>query len=110
LGRYPDVRCARSWLVENVPGVGPKQASMFLRNAVASYELAVIDRHVLHYMSAIELYTATASDTSTINSYERCEHLLGRHAESLGHEVGLLDWAIWIVMRTASRIDPRWAS
>jgi N-glycosylase/DNA lyase len=110
LDRYVDVRCARSWLVANVPGVGPKQASMFLRNAARSYDLAVLDRHVLHYMRTIGLYTVTNSDVTTISRYERCEAQLRRHAESLGHAVGLLDWAIWIVMRTASRIDRRWVS
>jgi N-glycosylase/DNA lyase len=110
LGRYPDVRCARSWLVANVPGLGPKQASMFLRNATGAYDLAVLDRHVLHYMRTIELCEVTKSDVTTMSRYERCETQLRRHAESLGHEVGLLDWAIWIVMRTASRIDRRWLS
>lgn len=110
LDRYPDMRCARSWLVANVPGVGPKQASMFLRNAAGSYDLAILDRHVLHYMRTIELCEVTNSDVSTIGRYERCETQLRRHAESLGHAVGLLDWAIWIVMRTASRIDRRWVS
>jgi N-glycosylase/DNA lyase len=110
LGRYPDMRCARSWLVANVPGVGPKQASMFLRNAAGSYDLAVLDRHVLHYMRTIELCTITNSDVTTISRYERCEAQLRRHAEFLGHAVGLLDWAIWIVMRTASRIDRQWVS
>ena len=110
LVRYPDVRCARSWLVANVPGVGPKQASMFLRYAAGSYDLAVLDRHVLHYMRTIKLCSVTNSDVTTISKYERYETQLRRHAESLGHAVGLLDWAIWIVMRTASRIDRRWVS
>jgi N-glycosylase/DNA lyase len=110
LGRYQDMRCARSWLVMNVPGVGPKQASMFLRNAAGSYDLAVLDRHVIHYMRTVKLCTVLSSDVATITRYERCETQLRKHAESLGYAVGLLDWAIWIVMRTASRIDRKWLS
>jgi len=110
LDRYPDRQRARSWLVANIPGVGPKQASMFLRNAVGSYDLAILDRHVLRYMRAIELCTIPNSSVTTIRQYERYEAQLQRHATTLGHAVGVLDWAIWIVMRTASRIDRRWVS
>jgi N-glycosylase/DNA lyase len=110
LTRNSDARLARSWLVENVPGVGPKQASMFLRNVAGSFDLAILDRHVLHYMRTVNLCSVEAFQVTTIGRYERYEIQLQRHAESLGHAVGLLDWAIWIVMRTASRIDRRWAS
>jgi N-glycosylase/DNA lyase len=110
LSRNSDARLARCWLVAHVPGVGPKQASMFLRNAVGSFDLAILDRHVLHYMRAVKLCSVEALHVTTISSYERYELQLQRHAESLGHAVGLLDWAIWIVMRTASRIDRRWVS
>jgi N-glycosylase/DNA lyase len=110
LGTYTDVRFARSWLVANLPGVGPKQASMFLRNATGAYDLAVLDRHVLNYMRVIELCEVTTSDVATIKRYELCETQLRRHADSLGHEVGMLDWAIWIVMRVASGINARWES
>jgi N-glycosylase/DNA lyase len=110
LSRNSDARLARSWLVAHMPGVGPKQASMFLRNAVGSFDLAILDRHVLHYMRTVKLCSVEALHVTTISRYERYEIQLQRHAQSLGHPVGLLDWAIWIVMRTASRIDRRWVS
>ena len=108
IGRCTDARGARLWLVARVPGVGPKQASMFLRNALGSYDLAVLDRHVLKYMRTMKLCGTTHLDVSTIGAYEACEAKLRHHAESLGHPVGVLDWAIWIVMRAASGIDRRW--
>lgn len=110
LSRHSDPRITRSWLVANVPGVGPKQASMFLRNAAGSLDLAILDRHVLQYMRAVNLCKVQAWQVSTISRYERYEVELQRHAESFGHAVGLLDWAIWIVMRAASRIDRQWLS
>jgi N-glycosylase/DNA lyase len=110
LSRNPDVRLARSWLVEHVPGVGPKQASMFLRNAAGALDLAILDRHVLHYMSALNLCSDATLEVTTMSRYELYEIQLRRHAQSLGHAVGLLDFAIWIVMRAASRIDHRWVS
>lgn len=110
LNHHTDARCGRAWLVAHAPGVGPKQASMFLRNAAGSFDLAILDRHVLQYMQTIQLCPAPSSNLTTISKYEQCETRLCRHAESMGYEVGLLDWAIWIVMRTASRINQGWAS
>lgn len=93
--------CARTWFVSNVSGIGPKQASMFLRNTGISYELAVLDRHVLGYMAEIGLYSGTARGISALPQYRKHEAKLISHADDLGFAVGLLDWAIWIVMRVA---------
>jgi N-glycosylase/DNA lyase len=105
LRRHDDPRRARAWMVAHISGVGPKQASMFLRNAGASYDLAVIDRHVLRYMQVIKLCKKSESDVATIYKYENREMQLRHYAESVGYPMGLLDWAIWIVMRVASRIE-----
>ena len=40
----------RQWMVEDLPGFGPKQASMFLRNVGLSYDLAILDRHTVQFM------------------------------------------------------------
>jgi N-glycosylase/DNA lyase len=101
---HPDARCARTWLVQHLPGIGPKQASMFLRNAYGSYDLAILDRHVLRYMETMNLSSQMISNVSSICKYERLEMRLREHADTLGYAVGLLDWAIWIVMKTASGI------
>lgn len=94
---------ARTWFVEHVPGIGPKQASMFLRNAGVSYDLAILDRHVLNYMSTLGLYSGTKHFISGLKQYKRHEEVLREHAQELDCPVGLLDWAIWIVMRVANR-------
>ena len=94
---------ARSWFVKHVPGIGPKQASMFLRNAGVSYELAILDRHVLNYMSKLGMYSDDSYSISGLTKYRRHEQTLIEHARELDCPVGLLDWAIWIVMRVANR-------
>lgn len=38
---------AREWLVENIDGLGYKEASHFLRNIGLGEELAILDRHIL---------------------------------------------------------------
>jgi N-glycosylase/DNA lyase len=102
---YSDAPSARAWMVMHIQGVGPKQASMFLRNGASSYDLAIIDRHVLRYMQLMKLCGPSESDVATISKYERHEMHLRYYATAMGYPVGLLDWAIWIVMRVASRIE-----
>lgn len=99
LARFADAWEARRWLVDNVPGAGPKQASMFLRNVGLTYSLAILDRHVLKYMSALGLSDHAQPFVSGLPTYLRLEQTLREHATRIGYEVGLLDWAIWIVMR-----------
>lgn len=94
---------SRNWLVKNAAGMGPKQASMFLRNIGISYELAILDRHVLNYMSVLGIYSGSSNSISTLSQYCRHETILQEHAKGLDCSVGMLDWAIWIVMRVASQ-------
>ncbi|WP_027579792.1 hypothetical protein [Bradyrhizobium sp. Ai1a-2] len=98
---FDSAAAARSWFLQRAPGMGPKQASMFLRNIGYTYQLAVLDRHVLNYMAALKI--ETAEGPGGVKWYYRCEHSLSRHAEAIGYPVGLLDWAIWIVMRVARK-------
>lgn len=103
IGSFSDVNIARQWFVDKAPGFGPKQASMFLRNCGFTYDLAILDRHVLNYMSLIGIYNGRHLSISGMNQYGRHEKALKKHAQELNCPVGLLDWAIWIVMRVAAR-------
>lgn len=95
----------RLWLVENTLGMGPKQASMFLRNCGVSYDLAILDRHVLEFMTRMGLCSDTQSSISRMSAYHRREDTLRSYANNLGAAVGLMDWAIWIVMRMFNKSD-----
>lgn len=99
LNSFEEPLSARRWLVEYAPGIGPKQASMFLRNIGFSYDLAIIDRHVLSYMDAVNLLDGGNGSSYRLNDYLRQEKLLQDHANKIGTKIGFLDWAIWIVMR-----------
>ncbi len=110
MNAFGNATSARAWLVSNVSGIGPKQASMFLRNAGISYDLAVLDRHVLNYMALIGLYNGAERAIPKLSQYHRHENSLISHANGLGFAVGLLDWAIWIVMRVAGSRDTERAS
>ena len=94
---------ARQWLVDFASGLGPKQASMFLRNVGFSYELAVLDRHVLRYMELLGLLRQVRGSVHSMSGYLDSEAALRAHAEYAKCPVGILDWAIWIVMRVVTR-------
>jgi len=47
LAEFSGPFAAREWLVENVKGLGYKEASHFLRNIGRGEELAILDRHIL---------------------------------------------------------------
>lgn len=88
----------RADLVDRMPGLGPKQASMLLRNAGVSYDLAVVDAHVLRYAYALGLVDRESARLHSLSSYMLIECNLRRYAFFLGYPVGCLDLAIWITM------------
>jgi N-glycosylase/DNA lyase len=88
----------REWLVANCPGLGHKQASLFLRDIGYCRDLAIIDRHVVRYLEA----SGVASAPKTARQYLDAESKLRSHASSFGMPVGLLDQAAWFVGRAAT--------
>jgi N-glycosylase/DNA lyase len=93
-----DPKGLRIRLVSLISGLGLKQASMFLRNVGASYDLAILDTHVLNYVSLCGL-TSMQPRIGTLRSYERTEQSLIEYSGRLGYPVGYIDWAIWATMR-----------
>ncbi len=111
LAESGDPRRARARLIERAWGVGPKQASMFLRNIGFSLDLAVIDVHVLRYLAATSDWAVpSSSEVSSLKRYEMVEERFQQLAKALGTRPGYLDTAVWVVMRTLRREEPRWVS
>ncbi len=102
LEKYSEPSELRTTLVNLVPGLGMKQASMYLRNVSNSFELAVIDSHVLKYMNVLDLIRKVPSTISK-GQYLVKESMLTKYAGKFGYPVGCVDYAIWIVMRVASK-------
>jgi len=90
---------ARKSIIKIGKGVGPKQASMFLRNIGYSNNLAIIDSHVLRYMKLHNLLNENIKSISILKYYEMCEHQLKLIAYKYNCSLGIFDKAVWIVMR-----------
>ena len=95
----------RQSLIADIPGLGPKQASMFLRNVGTSYDLAILDTHVLRFMYMQALLPMVQPPyLGTITGYERAERVVIQYADKLGYPAGYLDWAIWATMKAAREL------
>lgn len=84
---------SRTWLVENVKGLGWKEASHFLRN-VGYFDLAIIDRHIL---SNLREHGVIPDDGKglTKRRYLDYERILLRIADDLDMTLGELDLYLW---------------
>jgi N-glycosylase/DNA lyase len=94
---------ARLWFVTHAPGLGPKQASMFLRNCRDANDLAIIDRHVLRYMELAGLTGSNPNGPTGYLRYVEDEIALRRHSRAKGYILGWFDYAVWVVMRLSTR-------
>jgi len=94
---------ARCNLVSTAIGIGPKQASLFLRNIGYANDLAILDNHVLRYIKWIRLISEHPIRVHSIKKYERVEKHFRQHAQQLGFSVAQFDIAVWVVTRVACR-------
>ncbi|MFQ6053861.1 MAG: N-glycosylase/DNA lyase [Candidatus Bathyarchaeia archaeon] len=85
---------ARAWLVENVKGMGWKEASHFLRN-VGYLDVAILDRHILSTMREHGLIEDGGRRGLTGRRYLEYEGRLRRVAMGLGMPLGEVDLYLW---------------
>jgi len=91
--KFSDVQRAREWLVENVDGIGWKEASHFLRN-VGFEDVAILDRHILALIREHGLIER-APKTLTRRRYLEIEEKLKELAEKVGLPLAELDLYMW---------------
>jgi len=82
----------REWLVENIKGVGYKEASHFLRN-IGFKNLAIIDFHIVDLLSGYNLMGKPKSLSK--RKYLEIEGLLRKIAEKVGVSLAELDLYLW---------------
>ena len=103
-----DGRGARRLLAAEVSGLGPKQASLFLRNIGYAKHVAVLDVHVLTYMNWVGLTDAPIKSVSTVREYETLEDMFIEHAYSFGSAPDRFDLAVWVVVKAAKKEAQSW--
>jgi len=93
-------KIARAKIVSFAVGIGPKQASLFLRNIGYARNLAILDSHILEYMSLVGLLPQLIQSVPTLNKYETIEQALYSYSGKFKTSMAYIDTAIWVVMRT----------
>ncbi|MEM4272457.1 MAG: N-glycosylase/DNA lyase [Candidatus Bilamarchaeaceae archaeon] len=86
-------RKAREWLVENVKGIGYKEASHFLRN-VGYKDVAILDRHILRILHRNGLIPRMPRSLDRI-TYLKYENLMRIIAFKVGMNLAALDLYLW---------------
>jgi N-glycosylase/DNA lyase len=110
LGNTQCPKSVRRQLIELCCGVGPKQASLFLRNIGFSEDVAILDAHVIRYMELLGLVERYGPSMSSIRLYEQGEQSFRCHAANRGFTPATLDTAVWVVMRMLSKEEKAWQS
>lgn len=83
----------REWLVDNVKGLGWKEASHFLRN-IGHRNLAILDRHILRNLSKHAVLRSVPT-ALTPKRYRAIEARFARFAAEIGMTMDELDLLFW---------------
>jgi N-glycosylase/DNA lyase len=84
----------REWFVENVKGLGYKEASHFLRNIGLGEEFAILDRHILRNLASYEVIPEVPASL-TKKRYLEIEEKVRRFAAKIGIPMADLDLLFW---------------
>lgn len=82
----------RKWVVDNIKGIGMKEASHFLRN-MGYKDMAIIDFHILDVLVKEEIIERPRTLTPRV--YIRIEKILRELSQKTGLSLGELDLYLW---------------
>jgi len=85
---------AREWLVQNIKGLGYKEASHFLRNIGRGEDLAILDRHILKNLALLGVIEEVPS-SPTKRAYLEIEARMTDFSRRSGIPMGHLDLLLW---------------
>ncbi len=94
LGGFSNAFAAREWLVQNVKGLGYKEASHFLRNLGLGEELAILDRHILKNLVLLGVIEERPASLSK-KTYLDIEKKMTAFSKKVGIPMGHLDLLLW---------------
>lgn len=92
--QFDEINGARKWMVQNVKGIGYKEASHFLRNIGLGENLAIFDRHILknlHLLGVID----EIPDSLSKQRYFEIESKMTKFASKINIPMSHLDLVLW---------------
>jgi len=85
---------AREWIVQNVKGIGYKEASHFLRNIGFEQNLAILDRHILKNLKLIGVIKEIPGSLSK-GRYFEIEKRMMEFSKAIQIPMSHLDLVMW---------------
>ncbi|MFC1620827.1 N-glycosylase/DNA lyase [Candidatus Omnitrophota bacterium] len=89
-----DLIKVRDWLVENIKGLGYKEASHFLRNIGFGQDLAILDRHILKNLKRYKVIKKIPGSL-TRKEYMKIENKMRESFQQLNITLEELDLLFW---------------
>lgn len=84
----------REWLVKNVDGFGYKEASHVLRNLGFGENIAILDRHILRTLVALNVINEIPKSL-TPSKYLEIEEKMRKYSKSINISMDRLDLIFW---------------
>jgi len=84
----------REWFVENIKGVGFKEASHFLRNIGFCDDITILDRHIIKNLYKLNIIDSIPKTISK-KDYYSIENKMIKFAEDIKISVDHLDFVLW---------------
>lgn len=94
LSEFDSVIEMREWLVENVKGIGYKEASHYLRNIGMGDNIAILDRHILKNMKLLGVIDEIPK-TLSFKVYHDLEDKLRKYSKKIKIPMDHLDFVLW---------------
>ncbi len=94
IGEYKNIFEFRDYLVENVKGLGMKEASHFLRNIGLGQDLTILDRHILKNLVKLGIIDKLPGNL-TRGKYLEIEDKMRRLSGEIGIPLDELDLLLW---------------
>ena len=85
---------AREWLVQNVKGIGYKEASHFLRNIGFEQNLAILDRHIIKNLQLVGIIKEITGSLSK-GRYFDIEKRMMEFSKAVQIPMSYLDLVMW---------------
>jgi N-glycosylase/DNA lyase len=90
-----DVIATRDWFVENIKGLGYKEASHFLRNIGLGQDIAILDRHILKNLKKYGAISRIPVNIGSRKIYLELENKARTFSRKMGIPLEELDLLFW---------------
>ena len=94
ISTFDSISACRDWFVENIRGLGYKEASHFLRNMWFGRDIAILDRHILRNLNLLKVINGVPESMGG-KRYLEIEKKMAGFAKKIGIPLDHLDLLLW---------------